>query len=61
MAEKIYKLRYLPLFEEDLFEIIDYITCQLKNLQAANNLIYKIETAIMARLKIPKALNHIPL
>jgi len=55
MAERIFKLRYLPLFEEDLTEIIDYIIYQLKNQQAANNLIYKIETAIMDRLKNPES------
>ena len=26
MNEKHYKLRFLPLFEEDLNEIVDYIT-----------------------------------
>jgi toxin ParE1/3/4 len=30
MNEKHYKLRFLPLFEEDLNEIVDYITHRLK-------------------------------
>ena len=35
MNEKHYKLRFLPLFEEDLNEIVDYITHRLKNPIAA--------------------------
>lgn len=31
MAGKQYKLRILPLFEEDFNEILDYITLRLKN------------------------------
>ncbi len=55
MAEKIYKLRYLSLFEDDLTEIIDYIIYHLKNKPAANNLLLSIETAIMTRLKNPES------
>lgn len=51
MEERTYKLRYLPLFEDDLSKIINYIVFKLKNHQAADNLIYNIETAIMDRLK----------
>ena len=38
MNEKHYKLRFLPLFEEDLNEIVDYITNRLKNPIAADAL-----------------------
>ncbi len=55
MGERSYKLRYLPLFEEDLSEIVDYITYKLKNPQAANELINRIELAIMDRLKYPES------
>lgn len=55
MAEKIYKLRYLPLFENDLAEIINYIIYQLNNKPAANDLLNKIETAIMDRLRTPES------
>ena len=35
MNERSYKLRFLPLFEEDLNEIVDYITYRLRNPAAA--------------------------
>ena len=44
--EKIYKLRYLPIFEQDLYEAAGYIANQLKNPQAAENLINLTEAAI---------------
>jgi plasmid stabilization system protein ParE len=55
MAEKIYKLRYLSLFEDDLSEIIDYIIYHLENKPAANDLLLRIETAIMTRLINPES------
>ena len=39
MDEKQYKLRFLPLFEDDLNEIVDYITLRLKNPSAADQLV----------------------
>lgn len=51
--EKIYKLRYLPIFEQDLYEAADYIANQLKNPQAAENLINLTEAAIRKRLEHP--------
>jgi plasmid stabilization system protein ParE len=60
MAEKIYRLRYLPLFEDDLSEIINYIIFQLKNKPAANDLLHKIETAIMTRLGNPESFEPYP-
>ena len=50
MSKKEYKLQVLPLFEEDLNEIIDYITFNLKNPTAANDLVDAIEAAIYNRL-----------
>ena len=53
MSEKHYELRILPLFEEDLIEIVDYITYRLRNPIAAENLVEAVEAAIYQRL--PKA------
>ena len=50
MSEKHYELRILPLFEEDLNEIVDYITYRLRNPVAANTLIDAVEAAIYKRL-----------
>ena len=53
MNEKKYKLRYLPHFEYDLNEIVDYITDHLKNSDAAERLVSDIESAIHERLNCP--------
>lgn len=50
MSEKHYELRILPLFEEDLNEITDYITYRLRNPIAAENLVDAVEAAIYERL-----------
>ena len=50
MNGKRYELSILPLFEDDLNEIVDYITCRLRNPQAAENLIDEVERAIDERL-----------
>ena len=50
MSKKEYKLQVLSLFEEDLNEIVDYITFKLKNPTAANDLVDAIEAAISNRL-----------
>ena len=55
MNEKHYKLRFLPLFEEDLNEIVDYITHRLKNPIAAEALISDVQTAIRNRLSCAEA------
>lgn len=57
MYDKKYKLRYLPLFYEDLDEKITYIaeklkswkTEKLKNPKAASDLLNKVEKAIRDR------------
>ncbi|MCD8160685.1 MAG: type II toxin-antitoxin system RelE/ParE family toxin [Clostridiales bacterium] len=45
-----YKLRFLPLFEEDLNEIVDYIANRLKNPIAAEALVNDVQRAIQERL-----------
>ena len=55
MQDKIYKLRYLPLFEQDLLDTVNYISKVLKNEEAAMRLINDVETAILARLNNPVA------
>ncbi len=39
MQDKIYKLRYLPPFEQDLLDTVTYISKVLKNEEAAMRLI----------------------
>ncbi len=50
-----YTLRYLPIAEQDLTEIIDYIQNNLQNPIAAENTLLKIETAILERLESPES------
>lgn len=52
---KDYKLRYLPLFEDDLYEAVRYISVALNNPQAAERLLEETENAIRKRLKMPLA------
>lgn len=47
---KKYNLRFLPLFEEDLNEIVDYITINLQNPTAAARLVDEVQRAIDERL-----------
>ena len=49
MNEKHYDLRFLPLFEDDLNEIVDYITYRLRNPAAAERMVDDWETAILER------------
>lgn len=59
MFSKKYRLSYLPLFYEDLDEKVTYIAEKLKNPKAANDLLDKVESAIMERLPVADLLNHI--
>ncbi len=52
---KKYKLQYLPLAEQDLAEIIDYIQNNLQNPIAAENTLNKIENSIIERLESPES------
>lgn len=55
MNGKRYKLSVLPLFEDDLSEIVDYITFRLKNPMAADALVDAVEEAIEERLSCAEA------
>lgn len=55
MIGKRYELRVLPLFEEDLNEIIDYICDVLQNPIAAENMVDAVEKAIHERLTCAEA------
>lgn len=59
MHSKKYRLRYLPLFYEDIDEkvadISTYIVEKLKNPKAENDLLNKVEAAIMERLPIAES------
>lgn len=50
MNGKHYELSILPLFEDDLNEIVDYITYRLRNPTAAERLVNDVEAAILERL-----------
>lgn len=55
MADTKYELRYLPLFYEDLEKKIIYIAEELQNIQAANELLDEVESAILERLPVAEA------
>lgn len=44
-----YIIKYLPLFEDDLNEIVDYILLKLHNKSAALKLVDNVENAIFER------------
>ncbi|MBQ3330672.1 MAG: type II toxin-antitoxin system RelE/ParE family toxin [Ruminococcus sp.] len=48
-----FQLRYLPLFYEDMAEVVDYISNDLQNPTAALKLIDLTEQAIIKRLDNP--------
>jgi plasmid stabilization system protein ParE len=51
--DKKYKLRYLPVFEQDMTEVRDYISQKLQNPAAALRLVEDTERAILKRLNNP--------
>ena len=55
MLSKKYRLSYLPLFYEDFDERVTYIAEKLKNPKAANDLLDKVEAAIMERLPVAES------
>ena len=55
MSEKRYKLSFLPLFEDDLNDIADYISVRLKNPIAADALVDDVQKAIRERLACAEA------
>ncbi len=60
MSERRFELRILPLFEDDLNEIIDYILFRLKNPIAAEHLVDDVEAAIYERLSCADAFEPYP-
>ncbi len=48
-----FKLRYSPLFYQDLDKITDYLLFELKNEPAAKTLVHNTEAAITKRLASP--------
>lgn len=52
MINDNYKLRYLPLFFDDVNSITSYIKNELTNPKAANDLIDAVEIAILERLPV---------
>ncbi len=55
MNDKKYKLRYLPVFYEDLEQKVMYIAETLQNKKAANDLLDAVERAILDRLPVAEA------
>ena len=54
------KLRYIPLFYNDLENAADYIANTIGNVQAAVELLDKVEVAILNRLPIADAFEPYP-
>ena len=54
------KLRYIPLFYNDLENAADYIANTIGNVQAAIELLDKVEVAILNRLPIADAFEPYP-
>jgi plasmid stabilization system protein ParE len=55
MINNQYHLRFLGLFYDDLKDIVDYISDELSNSDAARALVDDVESAISKRLTNPKA------
>lgn len=60
MNERHYELRILPLFEDDLNEIVDYITYRLRSPIAADRLVDDVEAAIYERLSYAEVFEPYP-
>ncbi len=55
MSNQKYKLRYLPMFQDDFDKIIMYIMGELRNPKAASDLIDAVEEAIIERLPMAES------
>ena len=60
MQKKRYRLRFLPLFEDDLNEIVDYIAGRLQNAQAAEALVQDVRLAIHERQECAEGFEAYP-
>lgn len=56
---KTYNLTFLPLFEEDLNRIVDYISLQLQNPKAALQLVDQVYAAIQERLPFAESFEKV--
>jgi|GEM_PF-4886307 len=52
MLESKCTLRYLPIYEEDLNEIVDYIVYRLHSPESAMKLVDKIEKCNIRKIKL---------
>ncbi|SKC57291.1 type II toxin-antitoxin system RelE/ParE family toxin [Maledivibacter halophilus] len=59
MVENSYKIKITPKADNDLDEIYGYITNELLNGDAAENLMNKIETSIMRLKQFPFSCSHV--
>lgn len=55
-----YGLRYLPLFYDDLWEKVYYISSHLGNPKAAEDLVDAVESAILERLPVCESFEPYP-
>ena len=55
-----YGLRYLPLFYDDLWEKVYYISSHLGNPKAAEDLVDAVESAILKRLPVCESFEPYP-
>ena len=60
MQDEKYTLRYLPIFYDDLSEVVDYISNRLHSKQAALSLLNTVEKAIFDRLPVAEAFERYP-
>lgn len=60
MERKTLKLRYTPLFQDDLMRAVDYITYALENPMAAQRLVDDTEKAILDRLECAESFEPYP-
>ena len=60
MLNKQFKLQYLPSFEDDLNDIVDYIAFKLRNPYAASDFLDDVECAIKKRLNNPLSFEPYP-
>ena len=56
---KNYNLTFLPLFEEDLNQIVDYISLQLQNPMVALQLVDQVYTSIQERLPFAESFEEV--
>jgi plasmid stabilization system protein ParE len=57
---KMWKLSYLPLFEQDIADTCEYISTVLQNPHAAQRLVDETEQAILKRLEMPDIFSPYP-